>query len=317
MANSKLKSNQVGIDGDTVDNVVFLDPNEVFVPENRFRKLSVKAVDSIAESMEKHGQLQIIRVDKNGNLIDGNHRLHACIKLGLRVKAEVIDCFDENLLALQEIDTNLIRNELTPTEKELHLAERKRLYIELYPDTAKGKATKDTDQKSFVEDTADKMGVSKKTVERTVKRGELAGKELQEARDNKEISTADIDDIIKETGGDKQAQKVSLQEKLKAKREAKQAKIDEKNNEEEVVAPESVLNLPLQTVSVQQDEIQELKKQLAEREDTIKTLTEQRAKDIEALEFTLAKKDKSIKNYRERIAKAQTKVNEAGMEIKI
>jgi ParB family chromosome partitioning protein len=218
---SKKSTTQMGVDGDKVTDVVLLDANEVFVPDGRLRKIDKAKVKGMVESISKHGQLQPILVDKMGNLLDGNHRLQACIELGKRVEAKVMDIIDERVARLIEIDTNLVRNELSPTEQERHLVERKKIYLELYPETARGGKSKG-EAKTFVEDTAEKMGVSKKTVERAIKRGETASEELVEARENKEISTADMDAIIGKTGADKGAQKEALKDVLAKKKEVKE-----------------------------------------------------------------------------------------------
>jgi hypothetical protein len=45
---------------------------------------------------------------------------------------------DQALLA--EIDENLVRADLTPSERAAHHAKRKQLYLKLHPETQKGKA---------------------------------------------------------------------------------------------------------------------------------------------------------------------------------
>lgn len=218
----KVNNTKVGVDGDKVSDIILMDANEVFVPDGRLRKVDKSKVKGLVESISKHGQLQPILVDKMGNLLDGNHRLSACIELGIRVEAKVMDVIDEDVARLIEIDTNLIRNDLSPVEQEKHLVERKRIYLKLYPETAKGGKSKG-DSKTFVEDTAEKMGVSKKTVERAIKRGETASEELQEARESKEISTSDMDTIIGKVGADPVKQKEALKDVLAKKKEAKEA----------------------------------------------------------------------------------------------
>lgn len=300
---NKKEVRQLGIDGDVVENIVLLDPNEVFVPENRFRKLNEKFVKQLAESINKSGQLQIIRVDKNGNLIDGNHRLEACRLLKIKVKAEIVDSYDNDILELEEIDTNLVRNELTVREKEDHLAERKRLYEKLFPETKQGGAGKGgNDVKSFTEDTAEKLNVSKKTVERAVKRAENASEEVKDARDNKEISSADMDAIIKDTEGDKDKQKLALQEKIKAKREAKLAK-EQQAEEQQVEETTEAVSTPKveENETHEECECDKLQESLTK---ALEKIAELEAK-IEKQAELLTKKEKSIDRYKGRIAKAK------------
>lgn len=199
-----------------LDNFIKVDADEIFVPEGRFRPLNMTKVKEIAKSIEAMDkQLQPIIIDKNKNLIDGNHRLSACLTLNRQVVCQVENEYDEDLLSLMEIDSNLMRQELSPTELENHLAERKRIYLKMFPDTAKGKKG---EGKSFVEDTAEKTGKSKRTIERVVRRGEKASPELQEARDKKEIATRDMDKIISDVGEDAEKQKEALKNLLKTKK---------------------------------------------------------------------------------------------------
>lgn len=303
----------MGVNGGVVDNFLELDPNEIYVPEGRFRPLDKKAVKVIEESIEKNGQLQPIIVDRNGNIIDGNHRLHACINLGISVIAKVVDEVDENKIALMEIDTNLCRKELTQTELENHLAERKRIYLKLFPDTAKGSFTK-TDKKSFTEDTADTLGVSKKTVERLVKRGEEATDELKQARDNKEITNSELDEIIKDTSGlSVEDKNKALKEKLKAKAEQKEVpKPKEKEEIKEVkVKEEQVATVDGQEVSI--GELQKLNGILEESFVEVNKLNEALKAKVAQLETLLTKEKESNSKLRDRIKKAK----EANPDIKI
>lgn len=306
---SKVTKN-MGVNGGVVENFLELDPNEIYVPEGRFRPLDKKAVKVIEESIEKNTQLQPIIVDRNGNLIDGNHRLHACINLGISVIAQVVDEVDEDKLALMEIDTNLCRKELTQTELENHLAERKKIYLKLYPETAKGSFTK-SDKKSFTEDTADTLGVSKKTVERLVKRGEEATEELKQARDNKEISNSELDEIIKDTSGlSVEDKNKALKDKLKAKAEQKeQPKVKVESKVEQI---EDNLT-QIDGISVNIEEVLKLNKILEESFEQINKLNEALKEKVAQGEVLLAKEKETNSKLRDRIKKAK----EANPSIKI
>lgn len=302
---SKVTKN-IGVTGGILEDFLELDCEDVYVPEGRFRPLDPKSVKVIAESIQKNGQLQPILVDKNGNLIDGNHRYHACKQLGISVIAKVIDEVNEDKLALMEIDTNLCRKELTQSELEIHLAERKKIYIRLYPETAKGTFAK-TDKKSFTEDTAETLGVSKKTVERVVKRGEEATNAMREARDNKEITTSELDEVIKETQGLSDEDKnQALKDRLKAKAEAKAVPKVKEDKSEQVE----------EAVKVQGEGIEEVLKLNKILEDSfvkVNGVCEGLKKKIEDLETLLAKEKETNKKLRDRIAKAK----ESNPDIKI
>lgn len=286
---------------DEVEGFVTMDAKEVMVSETRFRPLNEAMVKQVAESIEHNGQLQPILVTATGDLIDGNHRLHACKSLGIQVIAKIVEETNMDKLALMEIDTNLMRKELTATEMENHLAERKRLYNILYPDTAKrGKKGADASgQKSFSEDTAETIGASSKSVERQVKRGQEASIELQTARDNKEITTGDVDAIIKETGGDVHAQHLKMKELIQAKADKKATKDKERiteAKEEEELPPE------IETIAEEfQEDNMKLTSDLQKVRDDFDTLTAEYTK----LEKALEKEKKSVKTLRDRIAKAK------------
>lgn len=299
----------IGVTGGELEGFLELDTSSVYVPEGRFRALDTKSVKIIAESILKNGQLQPILVDKNGNLIDGNHRLNACIQLGISVVAQVIDEVNEDKLALIEIDTNLCRKELTQSELELHLAERKKIYLKLYPETAKA-TFKKSDTKSFTEDTADTLGVSKKTIERAVKRGEEATNEMREARDNKEITTSEVDEIIKETAGlSVEDKNQALKDKLKAKAEAKAIPKVTKD----VPKEEGELLEPVKGQSEDINEVLKLNKILEDSFISLNKVVEANKLKISNLETLLEKEKESNKKLRERIAKAK----EANAGIKI
>ena len=298
---SAIKNN--GITGGEVEGFMEVDANEVYVPEGRFRPLDKKAVKVIEESIQKNGQLQPILIDKNGNLIDGNHRLNACINLGISCIAKVVDEVDEDKLALMEIDTNLCRKELSASELEIHLAERKKIYLRLYPETAKGSFTK-SEAKSFAEDTADTMGVSKKTIERLVKRGEESTDEMREARDSKVITNSELDEVIKETSGlSVEDKNKALKDKLKAKAESKEQPVKEAKPEVDTEVAEKPQEA--QEVITDTKELGKLNSILEEQYASLYKEFEEATQKVRDLEVLLdAEKDKN-KKLRDRISKAK------------
>jgi len=179
---------------------------EVKVRDNR-RELKEVSVNKLIDSIKEVGLINPITVDNEGYLIAGNHRLEAFKRLG---KEEI----PVNILALglkrsrlAELHENLIRNEDHFLVRDKDLLECKNIYLELYPETAHGKTNGQTskndkmsslENKSFADDTADKIGVTKKTIERSVKRAKEVtdneSKILQEANVNK----GDVDAFIKQ-----------------------------------------------------------------------------------------------------------------------
>jgi len=51
--------------------------------DNENREATEKAVDELAESIKQNGLIVPIIIDENNNLIDGERRLRACVKLGV------------------------------------------------------------------------------------------------------------------------------------------------------------------------------------------------------------------------------------------
>jgi hypothetical protein len=163
---------------------------------DRLRPLRPEAVDEIADSFKTLGQLQPIVVRQvkpskisvaNYVLVAGVHRVEAARKLGWKtIAAVVIDGVDAELA---EIDENLVRADLSPAERKVHIGLRKTLYEAKHPETkhgAVGRGGKSSkDEISFVEDTAHKTGRGRSTVARDAKHaktvavlGEIPGTSL-------------------------------------------------------------------------------------------------------------------------------------------
>lgn len=155
---------------------------EIQIKEGR-RELNVEHVEELAESIRELGLLNPLTVDKEHTLIAGLHRLEAVKMLGWP-EVEVTVCSLEGLKAeLAEIDENIIRSDLSALEYGEILLRRKEIYETLHPETkagvsqavgmnrAIGRDVSDKmtlTSKSFVEDTAEKLGVGKRTVERQI-----------------------------------------------------------------------------------------------------------------------------------------------------
>jgi N6-adenosine-specific RNA methylase IME4 len=86
---------------------------------------------------------------------------------------------DADAALLTEIDENLIRADLSPAERAMHLRERKLLYEKLHPETkhggtgrSRGKSRQADDSIRFTKDTAEKTGRSERTIQREVERAD-------------------------------------------------------------------------------------------------------------------------------------------------
>ena len=173
------------------------------------REVLSKRVSELAKSIAEVGLLNPITLNRDNTLIAGLHRLEAAKLLGW---AEV-DCTVSSLEGLQaelaEIDENFVRTDLSTIEYGDLLLRRKEIYEVLHPETKNGgdrksekirtsKCRSDS-ERSFVQDTAEKLGVGKRTVER----------QIQTARN----MTPEAKSIIRESGAKvtkKDAMKLSL-----------------------------------------------------------------------------------------------------------
>lgn len=152
-----------------------IDPEAITVGD-RLRAVDAAWVEAIAESIKHNGQSTPIQVRRlvNGrwHLVSGAHRLAACQRLGIEVRAEVVDC-DDLYARLMEIDENLFRRELNPLDRAVFLADRKAVYLELYPETRNGahghnKGKNEKLTMSFSTSTSQKTGMSPATIKRAV-----------------------------------------------------------------------------------------------------------------------------------------------------
>lgn len=158
----------------------------------RLRAIDNDYVAVLASSMKERGRvLQPIAVTSfrakkslrpSYKLLAGAHRLAAAKLAGFTViPAEVDPETDPREARLVEIDENLFRHDLNPLDRAVFLAERKRIYEELYPDTRAGvaggkaarKLTTDTmsavpGKASFAEDAAIRTGLDPRTIRRAV-----------------------------------------------------------------------------------------------------------------------------------------------------
>lgn len=134
-------------------------------------------VEELARSITAVGLLHPITIDQDNILIAGLHRLEAAKLLGWTEIECTVSSVDGLQAELAEIDENFVRAELTHRELGDLLLRRKEIYESLHPETQQGKRNGQTAKndkmtglgaKPFSQDTADKMGVSRRTVERLV-----------------------------------------------------------------------------------------------------------------------------------------------------
>lgn len=151
--------------------------NEIKVNPGR-RDAEPEDIKSLADSIAELGLLNPITIDQNHTLIAGRHRLEAAKLLGWTE----IECTVTDLQGLQaelaEIDENFVRKNLSIIDFGNLLLRRKEIYETLHPETKHGGDRKSEEikrtkcpldsTKSFIDDTAEKLGVSPRTVRREV-----------------------------------------------------------------------------------------------------------------------------------------------------
>ena len=163
---------------------IFLD--EISVQE-RLRPFEESRVKPLAESMAMLGLQQPISVwfdeaAQSYRLIAGRHRLEAAKHLGWD-QIDAIEVRDMSDIDRQiwEIDENLMRAELSPTQEAQHLAKRKELWAQretggksLPTSLSDGRKAGKQHQKSFAAETADQTGIDKRTVNLAISRATIA-----------------------------------------------------------------------------------------------------------------------------------------------
>ena len=154
------------------------------------RTANPEHIQELAKSISEIGLLNPITVDHRNVLIAGLHRLEAAKLLDW----PEIECTVSSLEGLQaelaEIDENFIRNGLSVVEYGELLLRRKAIYESLYPEARNGgdrksekirsaKCVSDT-TKSFVDDTAEKLGVNPSTIRRQIQTAKNLVPEVKE-----------------------------------------------------------------------------------------------------------------------------------------
>lgn len=163
-------------------------------------------VKELADSIAEVGLINPIMVDQSHTLIAGLHRLEAMKLLGRTEIECTVSDLDGLQVALAEIDENFVRKDLSDDEFRELLLRRKEIYESLHPET---KATYDggafrgnqhddevsrkmrPTTKSFAQDTADKLGVSKSTVEREIQTAKNLTPEAKEIIKGAKVTKSD------------------------------------------------------------------------------------------------------------------------------
>jgi ParB family chromosome partitioning protein len=152
--------------------------------EDRLRPEDPAWVEIIAASMAERGLIEDVELRPHPRaagrylLTAGLHRLRAAERLGwTTIGAKIVERTAAEA-RLVEIDENLMRRELGALDRALFLAERKKVWEEMYPQTAHGGDRKSLSSKGrnqvanlatrFSREVLERTGLSERTVRRSV-----------------------------------------------------------------------------------------------------------------------------------------------------
>ncbi len=194
-------------------------PVKDIVMRDRRRPVSAAGVAAIRASIEELGVMQdpihVRKVPHRGGeyvLMVGAHRLTAAIEMGWETIPVTCWKCNDDFAALMELDDNLAGAELTALDTAVFLAERKRVYEKMHPETRRGVAgalakhgaTDTMSVASFSAATAEKFGLTDRHIRRLIAAGErLDGRDIQLLRKApKPITLKDLMEVSKigETG---------------------------------------------------------------------------------------------------------------------
>ena len=184
------------------------------IVRSRLRPVSEAAVESLIASIGELGVMKDavhLRKRKEGLfLMAGAHRLAAATQLGwATIPAKIWTDVTDDWALLMEVDDNIAGAELNPLDTAVFLAERKKIYERLHPETRAaafkgnqhtGKVAADImSVASFAKATAEKFSIDERHVRRLVSLG--GSLEVQERLDlraaPRQVTLKDLGDIAK------------------------------------------------------------------------------------------------------------------------
>ncbi len=159
------------------------------------RKRGLKDISELKDSIKELGLLNPITVNKDMTLIAGYHRLQASKELNCNQISTIIIDVDEITAELAEIDENIIRKNLTAFERAEQLKRKKEIYERLYPHSNEArnqytaKRNNFAEQKAFTYDTAEKTGMSQRSIQQDIQIANNLSEEIKQ-----EIKGTELED---------------------------------------------------------------------------------------------------------------------------
>lgn len=175
-----------------IPSVTELSLSQIVVSDDRLRPVSEAPVQAIAQSILEHGLLYPLTVQRmtggTFHLVDGGHRFAALTLL--EHTSAAVRCYEGPAAAIRliEIDANLSRADLSPLDRALHLAARRREYLLEHPETAQGSAgasarwdaSAETAVASFVAMTEELTGLNRRKIFKFIEAGSAIDKVIAE-----------------------------------------------------------------------------------------------------------------------------------------
>lgn len=176
---------------------------------NKYLRLDTD-VEKLKKSIETVGLINPLVLNEDNVLIAGGRRYSALKELGF----DEVPCIKISKSELEQelisIDENLIRLDLKNMELERSLSRGREIYEEIYPEALKYEnedlakpenneiqSELPNNQRSFVDLTAEKTGLSKRVIKSAIDREEKADETIKALRANGELNASQTNEIIK------------------------------------------------------------------------------------------------------------------------
>lgn len=184
-------------------------PLESIKTNNKYLRLE-SDVEMLMKSIETVGLINPLILNEDNKLIAGGRRYTALKSLG-KTEAPFVRIEKSELeQELVSIDENLVRQDLNKMELEASLSRGLELYEKLYPSAKKFEAEDLTnpsdqeinkelpnDQRSFIDLTAEKTGLSKKVIKSAIEREERASDKVKSLRAHGELNASQTNELVK------------------------------------------------------------------------------------------------------------------------
>ena len=184
-------------------------PLENIKTNNKYLRLE-SDIEELKKSIETVGLINPLILNQEDKLIAGGRRYSALKALG-KTEAPYVRIEKSELeQELVSIDENLVRKDLNKMELEASLSRGRELYEKLYPSAKKFEAEDLTnpqdqeinkelpnDQRSFIDLTAEKTGLSKKVIKSAIEREERASDKVKTLRSHGELNASQTNEIVK------------------------------------------------------------------------------------------------------------------------